>query len=96
MKIEEVIALLEEIRHPAIDFTLVELGILTEIKIVDTNVSAVFAFPFAKIPIADNIINSVAITLSNFNIEFVHTIRTMSETEKKRFLKLENQAWKGL
>ncbi len=96
MSNEEILELLEDIPHPAINFSLVKLGILTDIQILERNVSATFAFPFPKIPIADQLINSVAITLCNFNIEFDYVIRMMTESEKSQFLKLEHEAWKGL
>ena len=95
---DEIMMLLDEIPHPAINYSLRKLGILTEIKADGEKVSAVFAFPFpiAKIPIADRIIKSVAVTLENFNCSFIYTTRVMTESEKQNFLKLEQEAWKGL
>ena len=95
---DEIMMLLDEIPHPAINYSLRKLGILTEIKADGEKVSAVFAFPFPieKIPIADKIIGSVAITLENFNLSLEHSIRVMTESEKQNFLKLEHEAWKGL
>ncbi|MDD2995711.1 MAG: hypothetical protein PHP99_05785 [Paludibacter sp.] len=98
MDIDEIIMLLDEIPHPAINYSLRKLGILTDLKAKGENVSAVFAFPFPieKIPIADRIIQSVAVTLENFNLSFAYTTRIMTEPEKQNFLKLEHEAWKGL
>ena len=95
---DEIMMLLDEIPHPAINYSLRKLGILAEIKAEGDMVSAVFAFPFPieKIPIADKIIGSVAITLENFNLSLEHSIRVMTESEKQNFLKLEHEAWKGL
>jgi metal-sulfur cluster biosynthetic enzyme len=98
MENDEIMMLLEEIPHPAMNYSLKKLGILTNIQFENNQVNAVFAFPFPveKIPIADRIIQSVAITLENFNITFYHSIRIMTESEKQNFLKLEHEAWKGL
>ncbi|NCB68581.1 MAG: hypothetical protein EOM47_07010 [Bacteroidia bacterium] len=98
MDIEEIIMLLDEIPHPAINYSLRKLGILTDIKAEGDKISAVFAFPFPidKIPIADRIIQSVVVTLENFSLSFSYTIRIMTEAEKQNFLKLEHEAWKGL
>jgi len=98
MENDEIMMLLEEIPHPAINYSLKKLGILTDIQFQNNKVSAIFAFPFPveKIPIADRIIQSVAITLENFNISFDYTVRIMTEPEKQNFLKLEHEAWKGL
>ena len=89
---DEIMMLLDEIPHPAINYS------LRKLKADGEKVSAVFAFPFpiAKIPIADKIIGSVAITLENFNLSLEHSIRVMTESEKQNFLKLEHEAWKGL
>jgi len=98
MEKDEILELLGDIEHPAINYSLIKLGILTDIQFDDNKVKAVFAFPFPieKIPIADKIIGSVAITLENFNLSLEHSIRVMTESEKQNFLKLEHEAWKGL
>lgn len=98
MNKDEIRLMLDEIPHPAINYSLLKLGIMTNIVIEEQDVSAVFAFPFPldKIPIADRIIQSVAITLENFNIAFNYSTRVMTEAEKQNFLRLEHEAWKGL
>lgn len=100
MEKDEILELLGDIEHPAINYSLIKLGILVDIQYFshDHKVKAVFAFPFPieKIPIADKIIGSVAITLENFNLSLEHSIRVMTESEKQNFLKLEHEAWKGL
>ena len=95
---DEIRMLLDEIPHPAINYSLIKLGILTDIHVDNKHVSAIFAFPFAidKIPIAERIIQSVAITLENFDFTFDYSTRVMTEGEKQNFLKLEKEAWKGL
>jgi len=96
MNKDDILELLEDIPHPAINYSLVKLGILRDIQFSASKVKAVFAFPFPKIPIAEQLINSVSITLSNFDIEFEYEICIMNEVEKKQFLILEKEAWKGL
>ena len=95
---DEIRMMLDEIPHPAINYSLIKLGILTGIIIENQMVRAVFAFPFPieKIPIAERIIQSVAITLENFNIAFNYSTRVMTEVEKQNFLMMEHEAWKGL
>ncbi|HRZ98820.1 MAG TPA: hypothetical protein P5084_14785 [Paludibacter sp.] len=95
---DEIMMMLDEIPHPAINYSLIKLGILTDIYIDNQMVRVVFAFPFPieKIPIAERIIQSVAITLENFNIAFNYSTRVMTEVEKQNFLKMEHEAWKGL
>ena len=93
---EDVINELEKVGHPAINYSLIKLGRLTDIELNDNKVSAVFAFPFPDIPIADRLINSVAQQVKSSGLEFVYKIRVMTEKEKTRFLRLEKEAWKGL
>ena len=96
MEKDEILELLGDIEHPAINYSLIKLGILTDIQFIDNKVKAIFAFPFPRIPIAEKLISSVEITLGNFNIGFEYSTRLMSEHEKQNFLKLEHEAWKGL
>ncbi|MBN1251627.1 MAG: DUF59 domain-containing protein [Bacteroidales bacterium] len=92
--IEEVVAELRKVGHPAIDYSLIELGILTDIDLENNKVDVVFAFPFPNIPIADQLINSVAIPVKNMGLEFNYSIRGMNDEEKTMFMTLESQGWK--
>lgn len=83
------------VEHPAIDLTLHELGIVSNIEINDKEVNVTFSFPFPNIPIADNLINSVAIPVKNLGFEFKHRIEIMNDQQRHHFLELEKQAWRG-
>lgn len=84
-----------KVNHPAIDYSLIKLGIVSDVKLEGNKVSVVFAFPFPNIPIAQELVNSVAQPVQALDLEFEYDIRLMSEEEKNRFLELEAQAWKG-
>lgn len=92
---DEVIQALAGVEHPAISYSLIGLGILTDIELVENKVIATFAFPFPNIPIADTLIRSVEQPLSGLGLELEYIVRTMNDAERKRFLQLETQAWKG-
>lgn len=96
METEYVLQKLEEIKHPAIDYSLIKLGILTDIRLENNILKAVFAFPFPNIPIAEQLISSVAIKAKGMNLVFNYTTRVMNQEERERFLQLEGEAWKGL
>ena len=96
METNLVILKLEEILHPAIDFSLIKLNILTEIQVESDVLSVVFAFPFANIPIAQQLISSVADKAEELKLGFNYSTRVMKEEERDRFLELEQEAWKGL
>jgi metal-sulfur cluster biosynthetic enzyme len=92
---EEVIQVLSQVEHPAISYSLIDLGILTDIELVEDKVIATFAFPFPGIPIADTLIRSVEQLLRKKELELEYVIRTMNDNERNRFLQLEAEAWKG-
>jgi metal-sulfur cluster biosynthetic enzyme len=96
MKKEEILQRLDEIKHPAIDYSLIKLGILTDICVENNELNVVFAFPFPNIPIADALISSVEIKAKEMNLIFNYSIRIMNEEERQKFLQLESEAWKGL
>jgi ATP-binding protein involved in chromosome partitioning len=93
---EAVISAISEIYHPAINLTLVELGIVQDIEIVDDKVIVTFVFPFPDIPIADRLINMVATRVEEMGFKLEYILRVMKKEEKAAFLRMEKEAWKGL
>lgn len=96
MTIQNVLEQLEKVKHPAIDYSLIKLGIVNDVAFNDNKVSVVFAFPFPNIPIEDILINSIAITVKDLGLDFEYKTRVMTEEERNRFLQLEAKAWRGL
>ena len=91
-----IVKLLDKVMHPAINHSLIELGILTNIEVNGDIVKAVFAFPFPNIPIAEKLFLAVMQPLNDIDLELDFTVRDMTQTEKESFLKMEKAAWKGL
>lgn len=92
---QEVLKELGEVRHPTINHSLIELGLMTDIHVYKDKISVVFAFPFPNIPIADKIINSVDQVAESLGFEFEYKIRLMTKKEKTKFLQLEIREWQG-
>jgi metal-sulfur cluster biosynthetic enzyme len=92
---EDVLNVLSQVEHPAISYSLIKLGIVTDIKLIENKVSLVFAFPFPNIPIADFLIQSVAQPIQQLGLELEYTTRLMNNIERNLFLQLETEAWKG-
>ena len=84
-----------KVEHPAINYSLVKLGMISNILLLGKKVIVEFSFPFANIPIADALIGSIEKPIKDLGLSFEHTIRTMNEQEKSKFLQLETEAWKG-
>ncbi len=92
---QEVIKTLDQVEHPAISYSLIKLGIVTDIKLDKNKVSLVFAFPFPNIPIADILIQSIAQPIQQLGLGFEYAVRIMNDEERNLFLQLETEAWKG-
>ena len=81
--------------HPVIDYSLVKLGIISNILLLGNKVIVEFAFPFPNIPIADALIGSIEKPIKDLGLSFEHNIRIMNDKERSKFLQLETEAWKG-
>lgn len=95
IKKQEVIDVISNVQHPAIGYSLLELGIVKDVEIEENIVTAVFAFPFPNIPIADQLISSISNPIKSLGLDFKYLIVVMNENEKAKFMKMEAEAWKG-
>lgn len=93
---EQIKAELNKIFHPAINLSLMELGILQDIDVWYDTVIVTFVFPFPNIPIADKLIESVKNVVEKMDLRMQYIVRLMKPVEKEEFLRLEKEAWKGL
>jgi len=92
----EVRKALDQVRHPAIDFTLTELGIVKEVSVIGNSVTITLAFPSAGIPIESRLINSVREPVEELGVEVEVKTTLMNPNEVQEFLAMEQSAWKGL
>jgi len=86
---------ISNVEHPAINHSLVKLGIINNILLLGKKVIVEFAFPFPNIPIADKLIGSIEKPIKNLGLSFEHNVRTMNDQERSKFLQMETDAWKG-
>ena len=87
--------ILEGVRHPAIDRTLLDLGIIKSVAVESDNVHVLLAFPFPNIPIKEYLINSVRGPLGERGIAVEIETTVMDEEELQKFLAMEKEGWKG-
>jgi len=88
---------LNTIKHPAIDATLKELGMLENVKIKNNKVSLKIFFPFEGVPIKPIIFNSIKKALKAIGVEKVKIQEgVMNEKERNKFLAIEQEKWKGM
>ena len=92
---EDVLNVLSQVEHPAISYSLIKLGIVTDVKLTGDKVSLIFAWPFPNIPIANMLIRSIEQPINRLGLELEYTTRLMNDQERNMFLQLETEAWKG-
>ncbi len=93
---EQAIEAIKEVKHPAIDRTLLDLGIVKHVSADEEKVYVTFAFPFPSIPIADTLISSISQPLQAIGATVLVDMVLMTEEEKQKFLQMEQEAWTGL
>jgi len=74
-----------EVRHPAIDSTLVDLGMVNDITIKNNKVVVTITFPVPNVPIRDRIINSIKKPITDLGAECEIRETIMDEKERGCF-----------
>ncbi len=96
---EEIRQKLVEIKHPEIDCTLVDLGMLSNISINSDKITLTIKLPAMGIPVQvkDMLINSIEQALTNLDtdLEASVTLAQMSQEERMKFLSMARANWTG-
>jgi metal-sulfur cluster biosynthetic enzyme len=93
---EDIRQVVAEIKHPAIDRTLVDLGIVKEIAVKGNKVLVTMALPFPGIPaqVRDYLVNSVVEQIKKMDVEVEVELTIMNQEELQAFLAMEQESWK--
>jgi metal-sulfur cluster biosynthetic enzyme len=93
---EDIRQVVAEIKHPAIDRTLVDLGIVKEIAVKGSKVLVTMALPFPGIPaqVRDYLVNSVVEQIKKMDVEVEVELTIMNQEELQAFLAMEQESWK--
>nr|AAU82254.1 hypothetical protein GZ12E2_21 [uncultured archaeon GZfos12E2] len=94
---EDIRQVVAEIKHPAIDRTLVDLGVVKEITVKGNKVLVTMALPFSGIPtqVKDYLVNSVVEQIKKLDVEVEVDLTIMNQEELQAFLDMEQESWKG-
>ena len=94
---EDIRQVVAEIKHPAIDRTLVDLGIVKEITVNGNKVLVTMTLPFPGIPtqVRDYLVNSVVEQIKKLDVEVEVDVTIMNQEELQAFLAMEQESWKG-
>ena len=83
------------VKHPMINCSLVELGIVKNIEINKGTVIITLAFPILNIPIADYLIEMVKESIEEIEAPVEIETVAMNKKELRKFFALEKENWKG-
>jgi len=92
---KDILNLLAKVKHPAINRTLRELGIIKDISIEDNKVLVTMALPFPNIPIIDQLVSSIKEPIEKLGVEVEVKQTIMNQEELQAFLKMEEEGWTG-
>ena len=92
---KEIMEKIEAVKHPMINESLRDLGIIKNTKVRGSKVEITLALPFAEIPIKQGIISSVKKPLDNITDKIKIMVTTMNEAERQKFFDMEKKSWKG-
>ena len=92
---QDVRTVLAWVKHPMIDRTLLDLGVIKDISVENNKVKITLAFPFPNIPIKEQLIDSVREPITKLGAEVEVKLIVMNQEELQKFLAMEQEAWKG-
>ena len=93
---QDILNAISGVQHPAITNSLLNLGIVKDVELINNVANIVFAFPFPNIPIADQLVYSIYEPIKAIGVDFNYDIVDMTEEEKAKFMQLETEGWKGM
>lgn len=94
MNEEEVKEVIRKVMHPEIDASLMELGMIKNIKLEGNKVFLTMVFPFPGVPIRDMLMESVRKPLEEQGLQVEINEGVMTQEELQRFFRMEQERWK--
>jgi metal-sulfur cluster biosynthetic enzyme len=94
---EAIIQAIQQVEHPEINCSLVDLGMVQDIQASEEGVTLKLVLPFLGIPtvIRDYMVHSLQQAVAGFDAELEIQVTEMTPAERQRFLTLEQQNWKA-
>ena len=92
---EEIRKAIVQVKHPAIDRTLFDLGIVKNVTTKSNKVTITVALPSPDVPIKDYLIRSVREPIEKLGARVEVKLTVMNQEELQKFLTMEQEGWKG-
>jgi metal-sulfur cluster biosynthetic enzyme len=90
---EEIHQAVAKVRHPEIDRTLVELGMIKDIAILNDKVILSMTVPFMGIPIKDYLVHSVEEAVTKLGVDIEVKLIEMNKEERDTFMAMAQEGW---
>ena len=86
-----------QLMHPAINHTLIELGMVKDIALKGNEVTLTLALPFLSVPasIKDYLVDSLRQAMTKLGAQVEIRVAEMSQEERQAFLAMEQESWGG-
>ena len=94
--IEDVAQAIANVMHPAIDRSLLDLGMIRDIALTGNTASLSLLLPFPGIPVLSFLEKSLKESVKPMGIDLEIKIEQMNQEEIQNFLTMEKEALKGL
>jgi len=87
---------LSEVMHPEINYSLINLGMIKDVKCKEGKVSLTLKLPLLEVPVKELLIQSIEGGLANLDtaIQVDINIEQMSEEEREKFMSKAKEVWK--
>lgn len=94
---EDIHQAIGQVRHPEINRSLVELGMVKNVALKDNEVILTLVLPFLGIPVSikDYLINSLRQAVMKLDAKIEVRVAEMNQEERQAFLAMEQENWKG-
>ncbi len=88
---EEIKNLLNKVKHPEINNSLVELGMIGKVQKEEENIVVELKLPMPEIPIKESLIDLIKSELKKFKVKI--EVSVMNDKERLNFFELSHKNW---
>jgi metal-sulfur cluster biosynthetic enzyme len=87
-----------KVTHPAISRTLVDLGMIRDVGLHDSEARLTLVLPILGIPVpvSEYLVNSLREAVAKLGVQLEVELAQMNDEERQAFLAMEQESWKGL
>ena len=98
ISLQDVQEAIGKVTHPAISRTLVDLGMIKDVRLRGSEARLILFLPILNIPapVKDYLVNGLREVVVALGVQLEVEVAEMNEEERQAFLAMEQESWKGL